>query len=111
VRHTESFLYFGTHSGTGTHGHHEWRIQGISLDQKPASPPDTKPLQLKDFVGSDIGSTVAFEIHDGYFYAPSNQTSFDVEEVDWTSFYYCIRFRLKQPFKNALEINARIYRW
>ena len=110
VRHTESFLYFGTHSGTGTHGHHEWRIQGISLDQKHAFPPDTKPLQLEDFVGSDIGSTVAFEIHDGYFYALSNQTSFDVEEVDWTSFYHCVRFRLEQPFKNALEINARIYR-
>ena len=25
-------------------------------------------------------------------------------------FYYYIRFYLKQPFKNALEINARIYR-
>ncbi|OCL04291.1 hypothetical protein AOQ84DRAFT_301185 [Glonium stellatum] len=108
VRHTASYLYFGTHSGTGTHGHHEWRIHRMSLGHEHAIP--AEGLQLEDFVGSDIGSTVAFEIHEGYFYALSNQTSFDVEEVDWTSFYHCIRFPLERPFKNALEINARIYR-
>ncbi|OCK80578.1 hypothetical protein K432DRAFT_352755 [Lepidopterella palustris CBS 459.81] len=110
VRHNASFIYWGTHSGTGTHGHHEWIIQGISIDGKHVIPSDTRPLQLEEFVGSDIGSTVAFEIHEGYFYALSNQTSFDVEEVDWTSFYHCARFPLERPFRNALEVNTRIYR-
>ncbi|KAF2816926.1 uncharacterized protein BDZ99DRAFT_4645 [Mytilinidion resinicola] len=110
ARNTASFLYYGTHSGVGTHGHREWRIHGVSLDAEHVIPAGTPPLQLEDFVGSDMGFTVAFEIHDGYFYALSNQTSFDVEEVDWTSFYHCVRFPLERPFSNALKTNNRIYR-
>ncbi|KAF2087461.1 hypothetical protein K490DRAFT_41905 [Saccharata proteae CBS 121410] len=111
VRNDANYLYYGTHSGTGTHGHHEWKIKGISLkeDTEPL-PPDIPALQLDDFVGSDIGSTVAFEIHDNNFYAVSNQTSFDVEEVDWTSFYHCIRFALHNPIKEALVTNTTLYR-
>ncbi|KAF2502338.1 hypothetical protein BU16DRAFT_5322 [Lophium mytilinum] len=110
ARNNASFLYYGTHSGVGTHGHHEWRIDGVSLDAEHAIPAGTPPLQLENFVGSDMGSTVAFEIHDNYFYALSNQTSFDVEEVDWTSFYHCVRFPLERTSSNAPETNDRIYR-
>jgi hypothetical protein len=110
VRHTSSFLYYGTHSAVGTHGHHEWSIQGVSLNTEHIIPAGTPPLQLENFVGSDMGSTVAFEIHDGYFYALSNQTSFDVVEVDWTSFYRCARFPLERPFSDALKTQKRIYR-
>ena len=73
---------------------------------KARIPTGSKPLQLEDFTGSDIGSTVAFKIHNGFFYALSNKTPFNIKEVNWTIFYYCVRFRFKQPFKNALEINA-----
>lgn len=110
VRHTKSFLYYGTYTGTGSHGHHEWEIRGVSLDSKRPLSPCAQPLQLEEFFGTDIGSTVAFEIHNGYFYALSNQTSFDVEELDWTSFYHCIRFPLDQPNIEALDINRRVYR-
>ena len=58
---------------------------------------------MPDMVGSEIGSTICFEFHDGYFYALSNQTSFEVEEIDWTSFYHCIRFPLNSPCKALLE--------
>ncbi|KAF2654613.1 hypothetical protein K491DRAFT_679541 [Lophiostoma macrostomum CBS 122681] len=107
VRHTSSSLYFGTHTGVSSDGHHEWEIQGVSLDN--GSFQTQRPIQLVDFFGGDIGSTVAFEIHDGYFYAVSNQTSFDVEELDWTSFYHCIRFPLDDPHPNV-EANKRVYR-
>ena len=109
VRHNKDYLYYGTHSGIASHGHHEWVIRGIKL---PNRPPSTKDhvLQLSDLVGSDIGSTVAFEIHNGYFYALSNQTSFDVEEVDWTSYYHCLRFPLDKPRKDCIEANTEIWR-
>ncbi|KAF2798289.1 hypothetical protein K505DRAFT_321996 [Melanomma pulvis-pyrius CBS 109.77] len=94
----------------GSHSHHEWEIRGVSLDEESPSLACPQPLQLEEFFGTDIGSTIAFQIHAGYFYAVSNQTSFDVEELDWTSFYHCIRFPLDQPFKAALEVNKRVYR-
>ena len=103
VRQNGSYLYYGTHSGLGSHGHHEWLIQGFDLST--AQPVTLKPIQLVDFVGSEIGSTACFEIHGGSFYAVSNQTSFEVEEVDWTSYYQCIKIGLDdkkpnvEPFK------------
>ncbi|KAF2140525.1 uncharacterized protein K452DRAFT_351784 [Aplosporella prunicola CBS 121167] len=110
VRNTSAYLYYGTHTGTGTHGHHEWKIRGMRLREDHYMPPNIPALQLDEFVGSDVGSTVAFEIHNGFFYAVSNQTSFDVEEVDWTSFYHCIRFPLNNPVKEACEIKKDVYR-
>ena len=84
---SEVLLAFETHSGTGTHGHHEWQIEVTSLDLKYAILADARPLQLRNFVRFDIGSIVAFEVDDRYFYALSNQTCFDVEGADWTSFH------------------------
>ena len=112
ARHTSSFLYFGTYTGiSDSSGHHEWEIRGVSLDPTlPIETPSTKPLQLEEFFGSDIGSTVAFEIHNGYFYAVSNQTTFDVEEIDWTSFYHVIRFPVETPVLEAMEIRDNVYR-
>jgi lysophospholipid acyltransferase (LPLAT)-like uncharacterized protein len=40
------------------------------------------------------GSTVCFQIQGGDFIALSNQTSFEVKELDWTSFYNCVRIPL-----------------
>ncbi|KAF2867616.1 hypothetical protein BDV95DRAFT_597831 [Massariosphaeria phaeospora] len=110
ARHTESFLYYGTYTGTGSHGHHEWEIRGISLSDRRLLSPCPPRLQLEEFFGTDIGSTIAFEIHDGFFYALSNQTSFDVEELDWTSFYHCVRFRLDRPVPQEMDINRQLYR-
>ena len=95
VRQDGKYLYYGTHSALGSTGHHEWIIQGIDLGT--GLPVTEKPLQLVDFVGSELGSTTCFEIHDGTFYAVTNQTSFETEEVDWTSYYHCVRFPLDDP--------------
>ncbi|KAJ9603086.1 hypothetical protein H2200_012381 [Cladophialophora chaetospira] len=95
VRHNKQFLVMGSHSATGSHGHHEWLLHVFDLS-KP-DPTCTQPLQLLEFYGSEIGSTVCFIIHDGYFYSVTNQTSMESEEVDWTSFYHLVKFRLDDP--------------
>jgi hypothetical protein len=98
VRQNGSYLYYGTHSAFGSHGHHEWMVQGFDLANGQRV--TQKPLQLVDFFGSELGSTVCFEIHNGSFYAVSNQTSLEVEEVDWTSHYHCIQFALDERKPN-----------
>lgn len=92
TRHNQSYLYYGTHSAIRSDGHHEWLVNGLNLETgDPVAP---KPFRLAGFVGSDIGSTASFEIHAGHLFAVSNQTSFEVEEIDWTSYYHCVKIRL-----------------
>jgi hypothetical protein len=110
-RHTAQWLYYGTYSGMTYDGHHEWKIQGVSLNTKSHQSDDIPALTLEGFYGTDIGSTIAFEIHNGYFFAVSNQTSFEVEEIDWTSFYHCVRFPLGQSDQHTIvEVNKKVYR-
>lgn len=97
VRNNDSVLYYGTHSQMAQHGHYEWLVQSARLVDDCGIPETS--IQLENVVGSEIGSTVCFEIRDGYFYAVSNQTSFEDEEIDWTSFYICVRFPLRDPKK------------
>ena len=112
ARHTGSYLYYGTLTGMGPRGHLEWEIKGVSLDFEIPIQANVYPLQLEGFLGTDIGSTIAFKIHDGYFYAVSNQEDFDVDayELDWTSFYHCIRFPLNRATRETMEICPRVYR-
>lgn len=105
VRNDSRYLYVGTHDGMGAHGHHEWVLQGYDLSNGHPS----SSLQLPDLFGTDLRQTVIFEIHDGYLYAVSNQSSFEVEEVDWTSYYHCYRFPLHEPTCDRLE-RQKIYR-
>ncbi|KAM3071424.1 hypothetical protein ACMFMG_009022 [Clarireedia jacksonii] len=100
ARHNGQFLYYGTHSEVGIDGHRKWAINGYDFESRQWF---DKKVHLPDMVGSEIGSTICFEIHDGYFYALSNQTSFEVEEIDWTSFYHCVRFPLESPCIELLE--------
>jgi hypothetical protein len=105
VRLNNSYLYYGTHTGfSGAHSHREWVFTGLNLLENTEMP----PKRLNHFVGSDIGREVCFEIHNGHFYALSNLTSFEVEEIDWTSWYHCIRFPLEDP--SAMQRNDMIWR-
>ncbi|KAF1836287.1 hypothetical protein BDW02DRAFT_244595 [Decorospora gaudefroyi] len=110
VRHNARYLYYGTHTGTGGDGHHKWEIDGVSLNKEYPLPERERSLLLDDFHGSDIGSTVAFDIHNDYFYAVSNQGTFEVEEIDYTSFYHVVRFPLNRPLSDAVEKDERLYR-
>lgn len=112
VRHTSQYLYYGSHTGVSLNdGHRKWEIRGVALDPTLGlSSEQERPLLLEDFHGTDIGSTVAFEIHNGFFYAVSNQGTYEVEEIDWTSFYNCLRFPLDDPMPSAVNNDARVYR-
>ena len=66
------------------------------------------PVQLQDFAGADIGTSVAFTIHDGHFYALSNQASHESEEVSWTSYYHYVKIAVEDDDPNV-EIKT-IYR-
>lgn len=66
-------------------------------------------LQLKNLPGSHVGSEIDFRIHQQFFYAVSN-CEFDLAEIDWTSFYHCLRFPIDQPDTSMIQRNDRLYR-
>lgn len=108
ARHTSDVLYYGTYTSVGSQGEYGWEVQGVSLNEKWSLP--CTPLQLHGFFGDDFGSAIALEIHEGYFYAVSNQSTFEAEEIDWTSFYHCMRFPLDKPITKFLESNKKLWR-
>ncbi|KAG9194119.1 hypothetical protein G6011_04154 [Alternaria panax] len=110
ARHDARYLYYGTHTGLGDDGHSKWEIDGISFDENFPIPKRERPVLLDKFHGSDIGSTIAFEIHNDYFYAVSNQGTFEVEEIDYTSFYHVVSFPLSSPLPKDIRKDERLYR-
>lgn len=108
VRNDRNYLYFGTHSEFGDDGFRRWVLMGYDIqrdrwfDQK---------VHLLDMVGSDIGQSIAFEVIDGKFYGLSNQTSFEVDEVDWTSHYHCFRFPVRAPKPKTTERSVKDKMW
>ncbi|KAK3685801.1 hypothetical protein B0T22DRAFT_382781 [Podospora appendiculata] len=109
VRNNDKFLFYGTHSQLGHDGFRRWEIKGYDLEAKTWLP---GKLDLTNFVGVDIGSGICFEILDDWFYALSNQTAFEVDEIDSTSNYDCYRFPLnRQAFQNLEHIpRAELWR-
>ncbi|KAI9708188.1 MAG: hypothetical protein M1820_004142 [Bogoriella megaspora] len=103
------YLLLATHSEIGSHGHHEWVVRGIDMEAG-SEIGEEHGIQLDNLAGYDVGNTVTFKIHNGYFYALSNQTSFDLEEIDYTSFYTCMRFPIDKPLQSELQVVDDIYR-
>ena len=103
IRNNHERLVISVHEGMGSHGHHEWMTATFLLDPDRCHEAIAPALQLRDFFGTDISQTVAFEVFDGYLYAVSNQSSEEVEEIDWTSHYHCYRFPLYAPLENNLQ--------
>ena len=99
VRNDSQYLFVGSHVGLGTHGHHEWVLRGYNL----VNGHRFEDLQLPNFFGTDIGQTVIFEISGDFLYAISNQSSAEMEEIDWTSYYHCYRFPVQDPSPTHLE--------
>ncbi|KAI1344781.1 hypothetical protein F5Y15DRAFT_410477 [Xylariaceae sp. FL0016] len=108
VRNNAYFLYFGTHSEDGADGFRKWAIKGFDLTEGSWFP---NKMHLSNLVGCDIGSTVCFEIYDNHFYGLSNQTAFEIEEIDWTSFYYCFRFPLDSPDPKKTQVMKKQDSW
>ncbi|KAK4131161.1 hypothetical protein BT67DRAFT_388965 [Trichocladium antarcticum] len=108
VRNNHQFLYYGTNSERGRDGYNRWVIRGFDLATRTWLEPR---LDFPAVIGSDVGSTVCFEIFDGYFYGLSNQTCLEVEEVDWVSYYTCFRFPLSRDGFRDLEQPPRQQFW
>ncbi|KAK7969633.1 F-box protein [Apiospora saccharicola] len=108
VRNSGSYLYYGTHSEYGPDGFQKWVLRFFDLSERHLS---RRKIHLSNVVGYEIGSTVCFEIIDGYLYGLSNQTAFEVEEIDWTSYYYCFRFRLDEPDPDKTQIMKKRDSW
>ncbi|KAK8056874.1 hypothetical protein PG993_002101 [Apiospora rasikravindrae] len=108
VRNSKSYLYYGTHSEYGPDGFRKWVLRFFDLDERHLS---RRKIHLSNVVGYEIDSTVCFEIIDGYLYGLSNQTAFEVEEIDWTSCYYCFRFRLDEPDPEKTQIMKQRDSW
>ncbi|KAI8633699.1 hypothetical protein F5Y19DRAFT_249509 [Xylariaceae sp. FL1651] len=109
VRNNEDFLYFGTHSGEGADGLKKWVIKGFDLHKLTWLPQPR--MYLSNLAGSDIGTTVCFEIFNGYFYGLSNQTLFEVDDPNWTSHYYCFRFPLNEPYPEKTQVMTKDDSW
>jgi hypothetical protein len=103
VRHNSKFLYYGTYFEENHYGHKKWTLRGYRFQEREWF---DQRIFLGYLNGCEIGATICFEIFNGYFYALSNQTNYDVEEVDWTSFYHCVRFPVASPSKSSLEKTA-----
>ncbi|XXH03564.1 sphingolipid delta-4 desaturase [Hypoxylon texense] len=108
VRNNKEYLYFGTHSEEGADGFRKWVLTGFRINDSFWYP---QKMHLTNLVGYDIGSTVCFEIIDGYFYGLSNQTDFEIRETNWTSYYHCFRFRLGEPDSRKTQVMDRDDSW
>ena len=97
VRHNSTHLFYGSLAAATLRGPREWLIQGLDITGPRPRPITKDPLWLRQFFGSDLSATCAFTIHNNQFYAVSNQSSFESEEIDWTSFYHCIQFPVFDP--------------
>lgn len=108
VRNNKDYLYFGTHSEYGADGHKKWVVRGFNLRLRQLF---ERKVHLCNVVGYDIGSTVSFEIFGDFFYGVSNSTDFEIEEIDWTSYYYCFRFPLADPSLEKTQVMGKQDSW
>lgn len=108
VRNDERHLYYGTFSELAPDGFKRWALRGFDISEGKWF--DGK-LHIPDIMGADLGSTTCFEIINGYFYGISNQTYFEIEEIDWTSYYYCFRFPTDRPSLQYTEYPPKRHRW
>lgn len=86
VRHNQHLLYFGTNSGDVIDKYEEWVI--TCYDFAGSRWLDC-PQHVPDIAGSEIGTTICFEIVDNVLIAVTNQVSVD---ADYVSFYSCFFF-------------------
>lgn len=108
VRNDQNYLYCGTHSEFGEDGFRRWVLIGYDLKAERWF---NHKIHLLDMVGSDIGQSISFDIIDGYFYGLSNQTRFEFDEVDWTSYYHCFKFPVDKPEAKHIEKSTEDRMW
>lgn len=102
VRNNERFLCYGVWSSVGRDEGRRWALGAYEMSTNTWLGHE---IDLPEPIGSDIGSTVCFEIFGSYFYGVSSQTSLDDEVDDWMSYYTCFRFPLVPGVLQSIEHN------
>ncbi|KAK5661274.1 hypothetical protein OQA88_11168 [Cercophora sp. LCS_1] len=108
VRNDENFLCYGAYAPFGGEGVRRWMAGGYNLVSGKWL---NHTLDFPLSIGSDIGSTISFEIFDGFFYCVSSQTSLEAEEKDWMSYYTCFRFPLTSEGFRKVDHAPRRQLW
>jgi hypothetical protein len=108
VRNNENFLCYGVFAPTIRDGYRRWNIGCYDIGGDNWS---KREVELPEFIGSDIGSTIAFEIFDDALHGVSNQTCLEAEEEDWLSFYTCFRVPFTQDGFGPIEHASRRHMW
>lgn len=107
VRNNDRFLYYGTTSAPGADGYERWVLTGCEMATSEWFGPHMVPA----VIGTDVGSSVCFEIFDKHLYVLSTQTSLELEVVDWVSYYLCFRVPLACHGFDAIEALPREQFW
>ncbi|KAF7533771.1 hypothetical protein G7054_g6794 [Neopestalotiopsis clavispora] len=102
VRNNEAGLVYGTHSEYDASGNRKWILHHYNIQSQSLLAAGR--MTMPDLVGYEIGSAVCFEIFNNHLYGCSNQTSFELEEIDWTSYYYCFRVSLDSFDRESIEV-------
>ncbi|KAI1856497.1 uncharacterized protein JN550_013780 [Neoarthrinium moseri] len=108
VRNNRDHLIFGTHSERQANGIRKWALRHFDLRTGQLA---AESMHLTNVVGYEIGSTVCFEIIGNHFYGCSNSTAFELEEIDWTSHYYCFRFAVDDFDPEKTQIMKKRDAW
>lgn len=111
ARHTTRYLYYGFRELDHYEKRHRWALEGINLKNPSIPLGSGNYCYLQDIDGFELGSTVCFEIIDGFFYAVTNQSTYRAQEIDWSSFYHCLRFPVEDPSRKRMERTEDRHMW
>lgn len=103
ARHNARYLYYGFRELDQFEKRYRWALEGINLENTSVPLGSGNYCYLQDIDGFELGSTVCFEIIGGFFYAVTNQSTYRAQEIDWSSFYHCLRFPVKDPSRKRIE--------
>ncbi|EHK16532.1 uncharacterized protein TRIVIDRAFT_40792 [Trichoderma virens Gv29-8] len=112
VRNNSQYLYYGTKSYPGS-GQRRWMLEGFSLEHSTW----LRRIVLWDLAGSDMGSTICFEIFGDHLYGVSSQELTEAEDSEWDSpahaldsYYYAFRLPLKDPSRVQVLPRSALWR-
>ncbi|EAS32709.3 uncharacterized protein CIMG_03733 [Coccidioides immitis RS] len=87
---SDRFIIYGSLSYRRWNEDWEWEIQAVDLETGKAM--FEPSIKLSNCDGSVIGNEVCFEMRNSHLYAVFNTPLKDTQgEINWTSFYHCIR--------------------
>ncbi|WQF76994.1 Putative F-box domain-containing protein [Colletotrichum destructivum] len=108
VRNNREYLYYGTHSVTRDNDYKRWGLWRFDICKEQWA---ADHLVLEDLVGSDIDSTVCFEIIDNHFYGLSSLETFDIYEAGTTSHYYGFRLPVGSVEAKDMQLTSNDAMW